>query len=486
MRGPSIGFDVVLSLALVGFTLFVWIPHYGGQIAQLCSAHPHCRHFSLHHDTGDSQWDSFHRSAHLLGVYFLINCVTKLCCARNHQIPLRIFFGVVFIVILHGYQAVIILLIAYGGFLLAQYFKFSPPHLKAVVVWSYAALVLTMKESYRWQRQFPFVQILFGRRYGGIYSWHLASNFLVLRMLSFQIDSSQTNEQLLNTYSLSNYFAYVLYWPLYMAGPIVPYHQFIQDLVSGGESVSLSKHWIYFLRLVFSYFVMRTLSYAFPVFAIQRSRIFYSLSPPQLAVYLYLTLQMMWLKFLLIWRYFTLFARLDGVNAPENMLRCVSNNYSLSMFWRGWHASFNKWITRYMYLPLGGRDNPFSLWIIFVFVAMWHDFDIKLLTWGLLNAAFHMVEIIGRIMGKSSCFEALSGCSQLTLRVIAGGIFVLMLMGVNLIGYAFGVDEFLHAIDIFSKDYYGISTMVTCFAVVCAAVRVMMAIDGPHSDRKSK
>ena len=147
------------------------------------------------------------------------------------------------------------------------------------------------------------------------------------------------------------------------------------------------------------------------------------------------------------------------------------------MFWRGWHASFNKWITRYMYIPLRGRENPFSLWIIFVFAAMWHDFDRKLFTWGLLNAFFYMIEIAGRAVSKATWFETLDPTTHRALRVMAGGLFVFVLMGGNLIGYAFGVDGFIYAIGVFTRNTGGASTLIMCFIVVCAAVRVMMAIE---------
>ena len=61
----------------------------------------------------------------------------------------------------------------------------------------------------------------------------------------------------------------------------------------------------------------------------------------------YLLLLVMWLKFLLIWRFFRLWAMMDGLETPENMTRCMSNNYSLAQFWKGWHASYNQWIVRY-------------------------------------------------------------------------------------------------------------------------------------------
>ena len=82
-------------------------------------------------------------------------------------------------------------------------------------------------------------------------------------------------------------------------------------------------------------------------------------------------------KLLLPWRFFRIVGMIDGkacwscpiyflgVQSPENMLRCVNNNYSFSGFWRfvlwpvlawlmiclmfrGWHSSFNKWTVRFV------------------------------------------------------------------------------------------------------------------------------------------
>ncbi|KAF5825594.1 MBOAT, membrane-bound O-acyltransferase family-domain-containing protein [Dunaliella salina] len=63
----------------------------------------------------------------------------------------------------------------------------------------------------------------------------------------------------------------------------------------------------------------------------------------------------MWLKFLIIWRFFRAVALADGIVPPENMGRCVCNNYDIEGFWRSWHASYNRWLVRYVYVPLGGN-----------------------------------------------------------------------------------------------------------------------------------
>src|SRR6202044_3214030 len=81
------------------------------------------------------------------------------------------------------------------------------------------------------------------------------------------------------------------------------------------------------------------------------------------------------------------------------MLRCMSNNYSALAFWRSWHRSFNRWIIRYIYIPLGGNKRPIvNTLAVFTFVAVWHDISLKLLAWGWLVTLFILPEVIARMI----------------------------------------------------------------------------------------
>ena len=84
---------------------------------------------------------------------------------------------------------------------------------------------------------------------------------------------------------------------------------------------------------------------------------------------------------------------MDGIDTVENMTRCMFNQHSPSEFWRTWHRSFNRWIIRYMYIPLGGKHKMiYNIWIIFTFVAFWHDIELHLLAWGWIIALFLIPE----------------------------------------------------------------------------------------------
>ena len=75
----------------------------------------------------------------------------------------------------------------------------------------------------------------------------------------------------------------------------------------------------------------------------------------------------------------------------------MANNYSALGFWRAWHRSYNLWIVRYLYIPLGGTQRLAATSIlVFTFVALWHDLSPRLLAWGWLAALFILPEIAAR------------------------------------------------------------------------------------------
>jgi protein-cysteine N-palmitoyltransferase HHAT len=88
---------------------------------------------------------------------------------------------------------------------------------------------------------------------------------------------------------------------------------------------------------------------------------------------------------------------MDGLDPPANMVRCMADNYSPLGFWRSWHRSFNLWIVRYIYIPLGGMHRLVATSVlIFTFVALWHDLSPRLLAWGWLVALFILPEVMAR------------------------------------------------------------------------------------------
>ncbi|KAL6223577.1 hypothetical protein ACLB2K_006962 [Fragaria x ananassa] len=119
-----------------------------------------------------------------------------------------------------------------------------------------------------------------------------------------------------------------------------------------------------------------------------------------------------------------------GIEVPENMPKCVNNCYNLESFWKNWHASYNKWLVRYLYIPLGGSQRKLlNVWVVFTFVAIWHDLEWKLLSWAWLTCLFFIPEIIFK--SAANAFQAKTALGEFIVRefsAAAGAITITCLM----------------------------------------------------------
>jgi D-alanyl-lipoteichoic acid acyltransferase DltB (MBOAT superfamily) len=204
-----------------------------------------------------------------------------------------------------------------------------------------------------------------------------------------------------------------------------------------------------------------------------------SYTPAQISLLAYFNLHIIWLKLLLPWRFFRLWSLVDGIDPPENMLRCVSDNYSTLSFWRGWHRSYYRWLIRYLYVPLGGTDFSSPLkaaksvgtyLAVFTFVALWHDIKLHLLVWGWLIVVFFLPEIVAsRMLFPKKKWERRPTAYRMLS--CAGGVAnVLMMMAANLVGFAVGLEGLQSIVKGIFRDYSGMS--VFFFSPPSAVVRM--------------
>jgi D-alanyl-lipoteichoic acid acyltransferase DltB (MBOAT superfamily) len=181
----------------------------------------------------------------------------------------------------------------------------------------------------------------------------------------------------------------------------------------------------------------------------QRRRFFERFSFIEACLVIYFVMQAIWLKFLVIWRFFRLWALCDGVVPPENMGRCVNNHYSVVGFWRSWHRSFNRWLLRYVYIPLGGSRNVstprriLNTFCVFTFVAFWHDRTMQLLVWGWFIALVFVPELVLRrcvpaAWRRRPWYRAAKAC--------ACAVNIALMMIGNLIGYSVGIQGTLNVL----------------------------------------
>ena len=215
-------------------------------------------------------------------------------------------------------------------------------------------------------------------------------------------------------YTFRNFVAYAVYAPLYLTGPIITFNDYASQCRHRPASIESGRTARYAARFAGCLLTMELLLHYDYVGAIAKSSPRWSdWTAAHLSLLAYFNLFVIWLKLLLPWRLARLWALNDGLDPPENMVRCVSDNISTLSFWRGWHRSFYRWSLRYIYIPLGGSSFRSA-----------RDAARSVLTYGMLAGLGNLVNIF-------------------------------MMMAANLVGFAFGVDGLKSIVSGIFRDFNG-------------------------------
>ncbi|KEQ91211.1 hypothetical protein AUEXF2481DRAFT_112621 [Aureobasidium subglaciale EXF-2481] len=403
----------------------------------------------------------------------------------EHRISFDVVFAVIFVFALHGFSALKVLLILYTNYRLATQL---PKDYVPAATWIFNVGILFANElchGYPLANVAAFVlpsQTSASEKgsqtpgwagwidsYGGILPrWEILFNITVLRLISFNLDyywslsaPSSTEKQLDPSnlserdrvsvpakpadFSFRNYLAYALYSPLYLAGPILTFNDYISQSRYPLASINTKRTVMYAIRFLVCVLTMEFCLHFLYAVAISKAQPAWEVySPMQLSMLGYFNLHIIWLKLLIPWRFFRLWSLVDGIDPPENMVRCMSDNYSALAFWRGWHRSFNRWIVRYIYIPIGGSGQGKvraigNFLAVFTFVALWHDINLKLLIWGWLITLFVLPEVICTLLFPAKKWKDSPDVYRWICGIGATGN-ILMMMAANLVGFAIGVD----------------------------------------------
>lgn len=258
--------------------------------------------------------------------------------------------------------------------------------------------------------------------------------------------------------------AYAIYAPLYLTGPIITFNDYISQCKFRSATIEGTRTIRYGIRFLLVLLAMELMLHFNYVGAISRAAPVWSdYTATQLSLLSFLNLHIIWLKLLLPWRFFRLWALTDGIDPPENMVRCVSNNYSTQLFWRAWHRSYNRWLIRYIYVPLGGSSfrtwkstvrSIFTFLMVFTFVALWHDIKLRMLIWGWLIVLFMLPEWTAAALFPKRKWEHRPNEYRVLCGVGAIGN-VLMMISANLVGFAVGLDGLESIVKSILHDWSG-------------------------------
>ena len=89
-------------------------------------------------------------------------------------------------------------------------------------------------------------------------------------------------------------------------------------------------------------------------------------------------------------------ARTLGFNLIDNFRRPYLAA-SITDFWKRWHISLTRWLTRQVYIPLGGSrcSKPRTYWnilVTFLVSGIWHGANWTFIFWGVMHGVLQIIE----------------------------------------------------------------------------------------------
>jgi hypothetical protein len=136
-------------------------------------------------------------------------------------------------------------------------------------------------------------------------------------------------------------------------------------------------------------------------------------------------------------------------------------------------SSSSRWIWLSMILR-----RALNIFVVFTFVAFWHDRELKLIAWGWLIALLFLPELILRSVFNSNIpiIRHIYGAWYYRhLKASAAAACIWMMMVANLVGYSVGVGGTYHIVNKFF-DEGGITMCIMSFAVFFSAAQLMFAV----------
>ncbi|KAG1736348.1 MBOAT, membrane-bound O-acyltransferase family-domain-containing protein [Suillus lakei] len=505
-KTPEFIFYYVVALFAIPF--MAWVP-----IHLSSPSHPNYPYY--HHrlspgwifgrevDNSDTQYRSFRNNILPLSFLVLIFIALKYIYTRSalrsalnmpsdklYLIPFFLAFSALYLTGLHGTSIFKIMFILTTNYWIAK--TSGGSRMGPLLTWIFNLLILFTNETYggyRYASFHPALEVM--DAFQGIYPrWHISFNITMLRLVSFNMDyywaynshggnlsSGPTEKQRANTplpledYTYRNYIAYVLYPPLYIAGPILTFNNFIWQLRRPVD-IPIHVQSRYLVRFLVSLLTMESILHYMYVVAIKDAKAWQGYTPLELSMIGFWNLIVVWLKLLLPWRFFRLWSLASGIDPPENMVRCMVNNYSALGFWRSWHRSYNLWIVRYIYIPLGGTKNvALTTALVFSFVALWHDLSFRLLAWGWLVSVFILPELLARYLLPQTQYGQFSWYRHVCA---IGSVFnMLMMVSANLVGFVIGTDGMMYMANQIVGTWQGFRFLLAASCIIFVGVQFM-------------
>ena len=221
----------------------------------------------------------------------------------------------------------------------------------------------------------------------------LGISFFTFQQLSFLVDSYHGE---IEECSFVDYSLFVSFFPQLIAGPIVTHSEMMPQFANIGKNrfnVLLFENGMYIFTLGLSKKVLvadtfgKAVDYGY-------SSIYLLNSSDALLVMLFYTIQI----------YFDFSGYCDmaiGIGKMFGIIIPVNFNspykaVNIIDFWKRWHITLNRFLTRNVYIPLGGNRKGYArmyinLLIVFFVSGLWHGAGFKFIIWGMLHGMLYVL-----------------------------------------------------------------------------------------------
>jgi alginate O-acetyltransferase complex protein AlgI len=151
-------------------------------------------------------------------------------------------------------------------------------------------------------------------------------------------------------------------------------------------------------------------------------------------------------------------ARLFGISVPENFAWPYLRS-SIRSFWRHWHMSLTRWVTDYIYIPLGGNRRGLAvtclnLMAAFTIVGIWHGAAWHFAAWGAFNGLLLVGHRLWTELGRKPLLAAVpaleKGATGKLLHYTgsaAGGVLTFSLVTLGWGLFVMPYDRFWHMLE---------------------------------------
>ncbi|CAN7722874.1 MBOAT family protein [Paenibacillus sp. LjRoot153] len=213
----------------------------------------------------------------------------------------------------------------------------------------------------------------------------LAISFFTFEFIHYAVDARKKK---LPEHSFLDYMAFIMFFPTMVAGPIKRFQQFIPKITEiefSWENIRAGLQ-----RILIGMFKKVVIADTMDVWTIHlQSNEIYRVDGQTLWVWVIAYAIKIYMDFSGYSDIAIGSARLFGVNVPENFnWPYLAQNPS--DFWRRWHISLSRWITDYVYIPLGGSRK--SLWrsslnsvAAMGISGLWHGAAWNFVAWGIYH-----------------------------------------------------------------------------------------------------